>query len=282
MEDQEINVTVNESQPIEVTVDDSQPINISVDDSQPINITLGDAIVNSTFLSLIDTPNSYSGNELKGIRVNSGGNAVEFYTTSDSDEKIKISSNDTTAGYVEDKFIAGTGIGLTVNDDGSNETITISNTQTSAEWGNIDGTITDQTDLVNYIDSEISDLTSSLTTQYLAIDGSNANQDIDIGAYDLKCSYLTVEDESGKATLEVGALGDFANLRLISGTNNNYALVMASNSSGSFIDNYPYSIQKPITIRGRRGLKVQAWDETGGALVTIAEFDTDEIDFYKP
>lgn len=43
-----------------------------------------------------------------------------------TDGKIKISSDDTTFGYAEDKLVAGTGITLTVNNPGANETITIS------------------------------------------------------------------------------------------------------------------------------------------------------------
>lgn len=43
-----------------------------------------------------------------------------------TDELIKISSNDTTADYLLSKLIAGSNITLTENNDGSNETITIS------------------------------------------------------------------------------------------------------------------------------------------------------------
>lgn len=42
------------------------------------------------------------------------------------DEKFKISSNDTTPGFWNQKILAGTGITLTENNDGGNETITIS------------------------------------------------------------------------------------------------------------------------------------------------------------
>ena len=45
---------------------------------------------------------------------------------SGSDEKVKISSNDTTAGYLGAKLIAGTGIILTENNSGANETLTAS------------------------------------------------------------------------------------------------------------------------------------------------------------
>ena len=49
-----------------------------------------------------------------------GGNAT--------DELAKVSSNDTTAGYLNGKLVAGTGISLTENNNGGNETFTIANT----------------------------------------------------------------------------------------------------------------------------------------------------------
>jgi hypothetical protein len=47
---------------------------------------------------------------------------------SGADEKAKVSSNDTTAGYLNGKLVAGAGITLTENNDGGNETLTISST----------------------------------------------------------------------------------------------------------------------------------------------------------
>ena len=51
-----------------------------------------------------------------------------------SDELAKVSSNDTTAGYLNGKLVAGTGISLTENNNGSNETlgIAVSNLDASA------------------------------------------------------------------------------------------------------------------------------------------------------
>ena len=42
------------------------------------------------------------------------------------DQLVKVSSNDTTAGYLNGKLVAGTGVTLTEGSDGSNETLTIS------------------------------------------------------------------------------------------------------------------------------------------------------------
>lgn len=43
----------------------------------------------------------------------------------DTDEKAKVSANDTTAGYLNGKLVAGSGIGFTENNNGGNETLTI-------------------------------------------------------------------------------------------------------------------------------------------------------------
>lgn len=53
---------------------------------------------------------------------------------------------------------AGTGIEITVDPDTND--VTISNTQTSAEWGNIEGDIGDQTDLTNALNSKQNTLTA--------------------------------------------------------------------------------------------------------------------------
>jgi hypothetical protein len=44
---------------------------------------------------------------------------------SGTDEKVKVSSNDTTAGYLQTKLVAGVGITLTEVDDGGNETLQV-------------------------------------------------------------------------------------------------------------------------------------------------------------
>ena len=66
--------------------------------------------------------NSSAGN----LRVYSGSAWVVI--SSDTDVKTLVSSNDTTAGYLNGKLVAGTGISFTENSDGSNETLTITNT----------------------------------------------------------------------------------------------------------------------------------------------------------
>jgi hypothetical protein len=61
----------------------------------------------------------------------SGTDEVDVTITSSAtgtDELAKVSSNDTTAGYLNGKLVAGTGTTLTENNDGANETLTITST----------------------------------------------------------------------------------------------------------------------------------------------------------
>ena len=66
--------------------------------------------------------NSSAGN----LRVYNGSAWVVI--SADTDVKVSISSNDTTPNFLLSKLTAGTGISLAETNDGSNETITITNT----------------------------------------------------------------------------------------------------------------------------------------------------------
>lgn len=63
--------------------------------------------------------------ENSGRIPNSGGGG------SGTDELVKVSSNDTTASYLETKVTAGTGVTLTVLNDGLNESLQIASTATA-------------------------------------------------------------------------------------------------------------------------------------------------------
>tara|TARA_R100000231_G_C5329877_1_gene166059 strand:+ start:3471 stop:4982 length:1512 start_codon:yes stop_codon:yes gene_type:complete len=52
--------------------------------------------------------------------------------TADTDVKTKVSSNDTTAGFLNGKLVAGTAVTFTEGNDGGNETLTISATDPTA------------------------------------------------------------------------------------------------------------------------------------------------------
>ena len=70
---------------------------------------------------------------------NSTDNVLKYYNGSawasivaDTDVKVLVSSNDSTAGYLNGKLVAGTAITFTENNDGSNETLTINATDPTA------------------------------------------------------------------------------------------------------------------------------------------------------
>ena len=69
---------------------------------------------------------------------NSTDNQVKFYNGSswvaisaDTDVKTKVSSNDTTAGFLNGKLVAGSNITFTENNNGGNETLSIASTDNS-------------------------------------------------------------------------------------------------------------------------------------------------------
>lgn len=80
------------------------------------------------FTALSDVPNSYSGSGGHYVRVKSGEDGLEFVPApvGATDELVKVSTNDTTADYLGNKLVAGTGVTLTVLNAGANEQIEIS------------------------------------------------------------------------------------------------------------------------------------------------------------
>ena len=57
-----------------------------------------------------------------GATITNNGTATGFDT--DTNDKVKVSANDTTAGFLNGKLVAGTNISLTEGTDGGNETLT--------------------------------------------------------------------------------------------------------------------------------------------------------------
>lgn len=94
-----------------------------------VEISQDGAIV---FTDLTDVPNTYVNQKLKGIRVNATANGLEFYTTTDVDEKVKYNVGDPTAGYVADKIVAGTGISVAEGTGGNENKLVINSTITQA------------------------------------------------------------------------------------------------------------------------------------------------------
>ena len=73
------------------------------------------------------------------LAFNTTSNLLKFYDgsawqtiTADTDVKTKVSANDTTAGFLNGKLVAGSNISFTEGSDGGNETLTIAATATGA------------------------------------------------------------------------------------------------------------------------------------------------------
>lgn len=85
----------------------------------------------STFLDLTDTPSTYTGQSGKVPTVKGTEDGLEFTTVSGiggDTYKAKVSSNDTTENYLENKIIAGSNVTVTTINDGSNEQLQIAST----------------------------------------------------------------------------------------------------------------------------------------------------------
>lgn len=98
-------------------------INLTSTEDGDILLTVEDGI--STFIDLTDTPANYTGQATKSVIVNATEDGLEFLANINTDEKSKVSANDTTAGFLNGKLVAGTNISLVENNDGANETLTI-------------------------------------------------------------------------------------------------------------------------------------------------------------
>ena len=61
----------------------------------------------SAFTDLTDTPNSYTGQAAKVVKVKADESGLEFGTATDTDEKVKLSASDPTAGYLDAKLNEG-------------------------------------------------------------------------------------------------------------------------------------------------------------------------------
>lgn len=82
----------------------------------------------SAFIDLTDTFSSYAGLAGQGLRVNATETGIDTYNPTDTDEKVKYNASDPSAGYISDKFIAGTGISLSEGTGADENKLVITNT----------------------------------------------------------------------------------------------------------------------------------------------------------
>lgn len=215
------------------------------------------------FIQLTDVPNSYTGASLQGVRVNAGETGLEFYTTVDTDEKVKISATDTTAGYLDDKLSVTGSIIKSITNPGGNEVI------------NLD---VDLTGYVPYIgatgdvDLGAHSIKAGLGASGYAghfSDGTNSTILAD-GTYAINSTGNSVFNITGVGDVNIGGSAlleakDFTSQQLGALL---YTNGMGGSYAGYFVDNYtaPSSFVKIIDPAGPYALNVlgRSYFEVGG------------------
>jgi len=86
----------------------------------------------------VDSSDPSSSLDAGDLAFNTSSNVLKYYNgsswqtiTADTDVKTLVSANDTTAGYLNGKLVAGDNVTFTENNNGSNETLTIAATDNS-------------------------------------------------------------------------------------------------------------------------------------------------------
>lgn len=94
--------------------------------------------LSGNFTDLTDTPGTYSGQAAKVLQVNATETAVEFITSALTDEKIKISANDTTADFLGNKVTsANAKLVIAEINDGLNEDLQFTLDETAIDHDNL-------------------------------------------------------------------------------------------------------------------------------------------------
>jgi hypothetical protein len=126
------------------------------------------------------------------------------------DKKAKVSSNDTTPGYLNGKLTAGTGVSLTEGSDGGDETLSIANTDTgssavSSHTGTYDHTLLHSP--VTIVDSASVDFTLSgqQITAVVAASGVDHNSLNNLTVGDPHTQYQKESDFTSGSVLFRGA-----------------------------------------------------------------------------
>lgn len=144
-------------------------------------------------------------------------NENELYLTTDSSYPTEQEMNLALAGK-QDVLTAGTGIDITNN--------VISSTQTSAEWGNIAGTLSDQIDLKNELDGKQAILTAG---NNIIIENITEGKKADTTKYYSSYAGTAVDDGYGNITILQGLGKDNKYLRTQQAFGNGYNLSSFTN-----------------------------------------------------
>ena len=119
----------------------------------------------ASLIGIEDAGGYYSSDDVEG--------ALQEIAGGSTDETVKVSAVDTTAGYLTAKLLAGTNVILTPSGAGD-ETLTISSSGgvAATNWGSIAGTLTDQLDLVAALNLkyDAADFNTDFGTQFATKD----------------------------------------------------------------------------------------------------------------
>jgi hypothetical protein len=132
----------------------------------------------TSFTGLTDTPSSYTGQGGKIVKVKGTEDGLEFDVATDTDEKVKYDASDPTAGYIADKFVAGTGITVAEGTGGNENKLVITNSQDLSGYFN---KTTDTTD--NITDTSTNRFTNDTDITRLAGTSGNNTGDQDLSGY---------------------------------------------------------------------------------------------------
>jgi hypothetical protein len=168
----------------------------------------------------------------------------------DTDEKVKVSANDTTTGFLINKIVAGTNISITEQNDGSNESILVSSTDTGEEndgnnLGSGSEVFKDKTGVdLNFrtltagANISISQLTDEI--QISSVD-TNDDENVKVSANDTTAGKLldkltagsnvtiTEQNDGGNESIEIGVTG-------VSNSDENVKVSSNDTTAGKLLD----------------------------------------------
>lgn len=145
-----------------------------------------------------------------GISVNSTdpANPIITNTSLNTDEVAKVSSNDTTAGYLNGKLVAGSNVTLTENNNGGNETLTIAATvpvtSVNTKTGAVTLTNTDVGAAATSHTHAASDITSGVIATARLGSGTASSSTALFGDQSYKNVVTSVNGSSGAVTVAAG------------------------------------------------------------------------------
>lgn len=123
-------------------------------------------------------------------------------TSTSTDEKAKVSANDTTPGYLNGKLVVGTNITFTENNDGSNETLTVATTAEINTASNVGAGGVGLFKQKTGVNLEFRNINGSSNKISVALDTPNNEVDIDVVE-----ANLTLNNIGGTLSIAKGGTG---------------------------------------------------------------------------